>query len=61
MSVVRSIPLFSITTWACYSVGTGTVGGLPNLSTWSQCKPLCCATEKLKAIDRPDLCASGLL
>ncbi len=30
MSVMRSIPLFSIARWACYSVGTDAVGGLPN-------------------------------
>ena len=28
-------PLFSIVLSACYSVDTGAVGGLPNLSTWS--------------------------
>ena len=64
MSVMRSIPLFSIAARACYSVGVEAVGGLPNLSAWSQLA----ATERHRRVTSrrpseipalPGCCRSG--
>ena len=65
MPVMRSIPLFSIATWACCYVGTGTVGGLPDLSTWSQCRTSVLRHRRAtgyrpsEIIALPDCCRSG--